>query len=185
KPAHVGDHRSFDKRHVERTRLHLQQRAAKENARDNSRQGDLENEFEPAADPFGLLLRDLEVIIGETERTEINHTEQGEPNETIVWTSPDKARYNDGSDDERATHGWGALFTAMQLGQAMNLCRQTNGLSQLQRGQFLNDEISTSQCDQESRHRRRNGAKRDVKENIEPNEVIAQVMEVVHHWETT
>ena len=73
----------------------------------------------------------------------------------------------------------------MQLGQAMNLCRQTNGLSQLQRGQFLNDEISTSQCDQESRHRRRNGAKRDVKENIEPNEVIAQVMEVVHHGEMT
>jgi hypothetical protein len=49
----------------------------------------------------------------------------------------------------------------------------------------LNDEIATSQRDQESRHRRGNGAERDIKENVEPDEVIAQVMEVVHHGETT
>src|SRR6266566_6316194 len=67
----------------------------------------------------------------------------------------------------------------------MNLCRQTNGLSQLQRGQFFNNEISTSQRDQESCYRCGNGAKRDIKENIEPDEVIAQVMEVVHHGEMT
>src|SRR6266496_204743 len=67
----------------------------------------------------------------------------------------------------------------------MNLCRQTNGLSQLQRGQFLNDEISTGQRDQESCHRRGDGAERDIKENIEPDEAIAQVMEVVHHGKIT
>ena len=107
----------------------------------------MKNEFEPAANAVGLLLRDLEVIIAESERAKINHAKQGEPNEPIARTSPDEARHKDRSDGEHAPHGWRALFTAMQFGKTVNFCRCANGLSQLQRGQFSNDEISKNQRD--------------------------------------
>ena len=73
----------------------------------------------------------------------------------------------------------------MQFGEAMNFCGCANGLSQLQGGQFLNDKIPKNQRDQESRHRRGNGAERDIKEDVEANELIAQAMEVVHHGEVS
>src|SRR5205823_3911775 len=48
---------------------------------------------------------------------------------------------------------------------------------------FSNNEIPKNQCDQESCHGCRNGAECNIKENVEPDEVGAQAMEVVHHTE--
>ena len=73
----------------------------------------------------------------------------------------------------------------MQLGKTVNFRRGTNWLSQLQRGQFPNDEIPKNECDQESRYRRGDGSERDIKENVKPDELIAQAMEVVNHGEVT
>jgi hypothetical protein len=73
----------------------------------------------------------------------------------------------------------------MKLGKAMNFCRAANRLSQLQCSQFSDDEIPENERDQKSRYRRSDGSERDVKENVEPNELIAQSMEVVHHGEVT
>jgi hypothetical protein len=73
----------------------------------------------------------------------------------------------------------------MELGKTMNFCRAANRLSQLQCGQFSDDEIPKNERDQKSRHRRGNGSERDIRENVESDELIAQPMEVVHHGEVT
>ena len=61
----------------------------------------------------------------------------------------------------------------MELGKTMNFCRAANRLSQLQCGQFSDDEISKNERDQKSRHGRGDGSERDIKENVEPDELIA------------
>ena len=50
---------------------------------------DLENQFQPAADAVGFLLRDLQVIIDETESAEIDHAEENEPDEAIIRPRPE------------------------------------------------------------------------------------------------
>jgi hypothetical protein len=51
--------------------------------------------------------------------------------------------------------------------------------------QLCDNEISKNQGGQKCGDRRSNGPEGDVKKNIEPDEVPAQVMEVVHHGEVT
>jgi hypothetical protein len=65
----------------------------------------------------------------------------------------------------------------------MNFCRSANRLSQFQRYQYSNYEVSKNQREQERRHRRGTGSERDIKEHVEPDEPVAQVMEEVHHGE--
>src|SRR5206468_1495896 len=73
KPSHVGDDRRFDKWHVERAGLHFEQWAGEENARDNRGKHNLKNQFESAADALRFSFSDLEIIVGEAERAEVNH----------------------------------------------------------------------------------------------------------------
>src|SRR6266480_4431138 len=65
----------------------------------------------------------------------------------------------------------------------MNFRRSANRLPQFQRDQYSNYEVSKNQREQERRHRRGNSSERDIKENVEADEPIAQVMEKVHHGE--
>jgi len=65
----------------------------------------------------------------------------------------------------------------------MNFRRSANRLSQFQRDQSSNNEVSKHQREQERRHCGGNGSEGDIKENVEPDEPIAQVMEEVHHGE--
>src|SRR5439155_1069997 len=143
----------------------------------------LKNQFDPAADAIGLLLRHLKIIISEPESTEINHAKQDQPNEAVIKARPDKTGHKDGANNQHATHGGRSLLAAVQFGEAVNLGRSTNRLSQFQRDQDSNNEVSKDQREQECRHCRGNGPERDIKENIEPDEPIAQVMEEVHHGE--
>jgi hypothetical protein len=71
----------------------------------------------------------------------------------------------------------------MKLGKAMNFCRAANRLPKLQCSQFSDDEIPKDERDEKSRYRRGDGSECDVKENVEPNELITQPMKVVHHGE--
>ena len=144
---------------------------------------DLKNQFDPAADAVGLLLCDLEIIISETERTEINHAEQDQPNEAVIEARPDETGHKDRADNQHATHGGRSLFTTMQFSEAVNFRRSANRLSQFQRDQSSNNKVSKNQREQERRHRGGNGSERDIKKNVEPDEPIAQVMEIVHHGE--
>ena len=145
----------------------------------------MENELQASADTLRLFLSDFEVVISESERAKINHAEQGEPDEAVVGTRPDEAGCKDRSDNEYAAHGWRSLLPAMEVGKTMNFCRGANRLSQLQCSQFSDDEISKNERDQKSCYRRGDGSERDIKENVEPNELIAQSMEVVNHVEVT
>jgi hypothetical protein len=67
----------------------------------------------------------------------------------------------------------------------VNFRRSSNRLFGSQCPQLCDDEISKNEGGQKRRNRRSNGPEGDVKKNVEPNELPAQVMEVVHHGEVT
>src|SRR5207253_1682128 len=118
------------------------ERVGEKNAIEDRRKDDLKNEFDPAADAVGLFLCDLEVIIREAKRPEIDHAEQSQPNELVVEASPHNTRHENGADNQHTSHGRCALLNAMQLCQTMNFCCSANRLSQLQGSQYSNDKIS-------------------------------------------
>src|SRR4029450_5699174 len=134
-------------------------------------------------DALGFLLGHLEVIIGKAEPAEIDHAEEDQPDEPIIWPRPQQAGHNHGADYQHATHGGRALFNAVQLSQAMDFGCSANRLTDFQRGQFANNEISKNQRAEEGGDGGGNRPERDIKENVEPNEVFAQPMEIVHHGE--
>ncbi len=59
-------------------------RIGEKQAGDDCREDNLEKELKRAVDPFGFLLGNLEVIIGEPKPPEVNHAEEREPDEFIV-----------------------------------------------------------------------------------------------------
>ena len=63
----------------------------------------------------------------------------------------------------------------------MNFRRLPNRLAELERGQFANYKVSEDQTNQKSSDRRRDGAERDVKEDVEAAELLAQAMKIKHH----
>src|SRR4029077_6306373 len=82
KPSHVRDDRRFEKWQVKRTRLHLEQRTGKKDGGDDDRENDLEKQFKSATDAGRFFLRNLQVIICKSDRTQRKHAEQSEPDET-------------------------------------------------------------------------------------------------------
>ena len=73
----------------------------------------------------------------------------------------------------------------MKLGETVNFSRLANWLSHLQRSQYSDDKVSKNQRAEECRDRGRDGSESDIKENVKPDELIAQAMEIVHHGEMT
>ena len=67
----------------------------------------------------------------------------------------------------------------------MDFRRSSNRLFDLQCSQLCDDEISKNEGGQKRGDRRGNGPEGDVKKDVEPDELAAQVMEVVHHGEVT
>ena len=143
------------------------------------------SEFDPAVNPFGFLLRDLQIIIGEPEPAEVNHAEQREPDELVVETRPEDAGHNDGANHQHAAHRRCALLHPLQFGEAVDFRRSSNRLFDFQCPQLCDNEISKNQRGQKCSDRRSNGPEGDVEKNIEPDELPTQVMEVVHHGEVT
>ena len=88
KHAHVHDHRHLEKGKVKRARLHLDQRIEEKKCGHDSGECDLENELQPSADPVGFFLRDLQVVIHETERAEVDHAEEDKPDEWVIRVAP-------------------------------------------------------------------------------------------------
>src|SRR5438552_18495529 len=129
KPAHVRNDRGLDEWHIERTRLHFQQRTGEENDGDNYGKSNLKNQFDPAADAIGLLLRHLEIIISESESTEINHAHQDQPNEAVIEARPHETGHKDGPYNQHATHGRRSLLAAMEFSKTMNFRRSADRLS--------------------------------------------------------
>src|SRR6266513_2065919 len=181
----VSHKRSFDERQVERASLHFQQWIGEKQASDNCRENNLEQKFNPAVNPFGFLLRDFQIIVGEPEPAQVNHAEQREPDELIVETRPKDARNNYGANNQHAAHRRRALLHALQFGEAVDFRRSSNRLFDFQCSQLFDDEISKNQGGQKSSDRRSNGPESDVKKNVEADELSTQVMEVVHHGEIT
>src|SRR5438094_389708 len=127
------------------------------------------------------ILRDFEVVVEKSEDAEVKHAEKNEPNEPIIGAGPEDAGEEDGPDDEHATHGGSTLFAAVQFSQTANFLDATDGLADFERDQFANDEIPKNQTEREPRHGRCNGTESDIKENVEPADLIAQAMEKEHH----
>ena len=63
-----GDDRSLEERQIKRARLHFDQRVGQKNRRDDGRERELENQFDPAADSIRFLLGDLQIIIHKPKR---------------------------------------------------------------------------------------------------------------------
>ena len=133
---------------IKRARLHFEQRTGEKNGRDDGGENDLKNKFDAAGHAVGLFLRDLQVIVHEAERAEINHAEQG------------RARRNDypgraQSKLERKTAPMMStppmvgvpLLGAVQFGQPMDFFRGANRLADFERGQFANDAIAENERD--------------------------------------
>src|SRR5262249_39911000 len=121
----------------------------------------------------------------ESEGAEVNHAKEREPHEFVVETRPKDARHKHGANHQHAAHRRCALLDAMKLRKPVNFLRSANRLSHFQRTQLCDNEVSKRERQQKSGDCRRYGSKSDVKENIEPDELPAQVMEVVHHEEMT
>ena len=141
----------------------------------------LRGQFHPARDAIGFFLGDLEIVVEKSEDTEIEHAEKDEPDEAIIGTGPEHAGEEDGADDQHATHGGGALFSTVQFGQTSHFLDAANGLADLERDQFSDDEIPKNQGQSERGYSCRNRAKGNVKENVETADLIAQAMEIEHH----
>ena len=73
----------------------------------------------------------------------------------------------------------------MKLSETVNFSCFANWLSHLQHSQFSDDKVSKNQRAEECCDRGGDSSESDIKENIKPNELIAQAMEVVHHGELT
>jgi hypothetical protein len=73
----------------------------------------------------------------------------------------------------------------MKFGKTVNFRCFANWLSHLQRSQYSDDKVSKNQRAEECRDRSGDGSESNIKENIKPNELIAEAMEVVHHGEMT
>src|ERR1041385_5267676 len=67
----------------------------------------------------------------------------------------------------------------------MNFLRGPDRLSDFQRNQFADRKISERQREHERSHRRRDGAERDVTEDVEAFDLLAQQVEVIHHGATS
>ena len=93
-------------------------------------------------DPFGFLLGNLEVIIGEPKRPEVNHAEEREPDEFVVETRPKDARHKHGANHQHATHGGCALLHPVKLRKPVNFLRSANRLSHFQRTQLCDNEVA-------------------------------------------
>ena len=145
KPSHVRNNRCLEKWHIKRTRLHLEQRTGKKNGGNDDRENDLEEQLESATDASRFFLRNLQIIIRKSERTQIKHAEQSEPDEAIVRTRPQKAGKKNGADDEHATHGRRSLLAEMQFCQPVDFFRPANRLTQLERRQLADDEVPEDQ----------------------------------------
>src|SRR5438105_6957237 len=180
-PPHIGDHGSFEERQIKRARLDLEQRVGEKNHGDHGRQHQLRSQFHPARHAVGFFLGDLEIVVEESEDTQIEHTEKYEPDEAIIGTGPEHAGKEDRADYQHATHGGGALFSTVQFGQTSHFLDAADGLADLERDQFSDDEIPKNQRQSERGHGCRDRAKGHVKEDVETADLIAQAMEIEHH----
>src|SRR5438128_11501362 len=66
----------------------------------------------------------------------------------------------------------------------MDFGRRANRLTEFQRGQLSDHEISKDERNKKSSDRRGDRAKRDIKENVEAEELFAKAVKVIHHGAT-
>src|SRR5438445_398507 len=140
-PPHVGDHGRFEERQIKRARLDLQQRAGEKNHRDHGREYQLRSQFHPARHAVGFFLGDLEIVVEKSKDAQIEHAEKNEPDEAIIGAGPEHTGEEDRADDQHATHGGGALFSTVKFGQTSHFLDAADGLADLERDQFSDDEI--------------------------------------------
>ena len=88
KDAHVDDHRRLEKGKVKRARLDLDQRIEKKKSGHDSGECELEDELQPSTDSIGFFLRDLQVVIYESKRAEVDHAEEDKPDEWVIRPRP-------------------------------------------------------------------------------------------------
>src|SRR5205807_5010589 len=129
----------------------------------------------------GFFLRDLEIVVEKSEDAEIKHAEKNQPDEAIIGAGPEHTGEENRADDQDATHGGGALFSTVKLGQTSHFFDAANGLADLERDQFSDDEIPENQRQAERGHGRCDRAKSNVKKNVEAADLIAQAMKIEHH----
>src|SRR5882724_6147269 len=67
----------------------------------------------------------------------------------------------------------------------MDLFFRSNRLTNFQRDQFANHEISERERENERGHRSRDGAERNVTENVEAFDLLTEEVEVIHHRENS
>src|SRR5207253_5348927 len=89
----------------------------------------------------------------------------------------------DCADDQYAAHSGSTLFATVKFRQTAHFLDAADGLADLKRDQFSDDEIPENQRQRERSHSRRDRAKSNVEENVEPADMIAQAMEIEHHLE--
>src|SRR5207302_6369615 len=100
----------------------------------------------------GFFLGDLEIVVEKSEDAEIKHAEKDEPDEAIIRARPEYAGEEDRADDQNATHGGRALFSSVKFGQASHFFDAADGLADLERDQFSDDEIPENQRQGERGH---------------------------------
>src|SRR5205085_7465768 len=179
--AHVCDDRRFYERHEELARLHLGDGARQKNRADDDGERNLKEQFDATADAVGFFLCNFEIIVNETEHAEIDHGEEREPDEAVVGTRPEKTGNEDRSDNQDAAHGRRSLFSTVQFRETMDLRRLANRLAKLERSQNSDHEVSKQKREKKRRDRTRDGAKRDIKENVEAADLVAEEVKIIKH----
>src|SRR5438552_18722766 len=99
-------------------------------------------------DPFGFLLGNLEVIIGEPKRPEVNHAEVRESDEFVVETRPKDARHKHGANHQHDTHGGCALLHPVKLSNPVNFLRTASRMSNFQSTQPSANQLAKAEAEQ-------------------------------------
>src|SRR4051812_34036849 len=69
----------------------------------------------------------------------------------------------------------------MQLGQVMNFGSPADRLADLQADELNDHELAADEGEGKGGHSRSHGAKRDIEEHVEADELIAEAVQIIHH----
>ncbi len=104
--------------------------------RENGRQDALEAELQPAANAFGVFLRNLEPIVIEANCAEKQGAEEHQPDERVLHSCPQESREHDRADDQQPSHGRGAFLSPMELEELVYFLLGANRLAEFQGDQL-------------------------------------------------
>jgi len=141
----------------------------------------LRGHFLPAADALGVFLRDLFVVVGESDEAEKEHRTQDEPEEFVRGIAPEQRADGHGENDEDSAHGRRSFFRAVQIGQFADFGFLAQRLAELEARQQHDRFRAHGERKHERGQRGRHCPESFVAKNVERSPVGRKKVEIIKH----